>query len=132
MTTYHNLPRLPLVDLTSDYLVYLDRIDAENQSRHRLGASLVNYPTFEEFIEMCAGACFDTDTKTSLRLREFEDFARVLDADAYEEPDMSWILPLHAVGIEADDEELVDAVSVDEPLWVTSHGSFAFTSSSKH
>lgn len=132
MTTYHNLPRRPLVDLTSDYLGYLDGIDAENQSRHRQGVSLVDYPTFEEFIELCAESSFDAEAKTSPRLHKFEDFACILDTDTFEEPDMSWILPHHLLDIETEEDELVGAVSFDEPQWVTSHGSFAFISSSKH
>lgn len=132
MTDHHNLPRLPLVDLTSRYLVHLDGIDAENQFRHRQGDPLMAYPSFEEFVDLCREKAFDLEVKVCAHVHEFESFNRVLEAEYCDDPELKWLLPLHAFGIASEDEETADQGMPDGTMWVTSHGSFPIVSSSKH
>lgn len=131
MTTSSNLPRLPLVDLTSHYLVHLDGIDAENQFRHLQGEPLMSYPSFEEFVDLCREKGSSAGIKECIEALEFDSSYRVLDEDYCDEVDLKWLLPVAAVGIISDDDDYCDG-GAEGSKWVTAHGSFAFVSLSTH
>ncbi|SSC71435.1 unnamed protein product [Ciceribacter sp. T2.26MG-112.2] len=132
MTTYHPLPRLPLVDLSSNYLAYLDGIDAENQERHLQGEPLLDNPSYDEFVELCRENGFRHKAQVSAHVMDFDSFDRVLDEEFSDEPELKWLLPLPSVGAFADEDitAFIDSDEVEE--WISELGTFAFPSSARH
>jgi hypothetical protein len=132
MTTSSNLPRLPLVDLTSHYLVHLDGIDTENQFRHLQGEPLMVYPSFEEFVDLCRENGSDPAAKVCAHVHEFDNSYRVLDADFCDEPDLKWLLPLPSFDAVAEvhTDRLVEADEAEK--WTSEFGNFAFPSKARH
>lgn len=132
MTTCNSLSRRLLTDLSSNYLSFLEEIDEENQERHLHGEPLAPYPSFDEFLDLCREESFDPEAEANAYVHEFDTLHRVLDAEFFDEADLNWIVAMPAFGIACDDEENADPGMSEESVWVTSHGSFAFVSSSKH
>jgi hypothetical protein len=128
MTTTNLRPTRPL-DLSSHYLLYLDAIDAENQSRHLQGEPLMTYPTFEDFLDLCVEEALEAEPRGSKVV--LDSSYQVLDTDPSEEIGLSWFLSLPGFGIASEDEQDVGDLLDSDP-WDTSYGSFMFTSSSKH
>lgn len=131
MSTYHPLPRLPLVDLSNNYLSYLEGIDAENQERHLHGEPLLEYPSYEEFVDLCCENGFRHSVQICVHVIDFDSFGRLLDEEFSDEPDLKWLLPLPSPGSLVDEDATAfDADEAEE--WVSELGTFPFPSSMRH
>lgn len=132
MTNHSHLPRLPLVDLGSNYLSHLEQIDVENQSRHYCGEPLLEYPTFEEFVSDCRDASFAAEPKVCAHVYDFTGFTRIHEPEVWDQTDLNWLLPLPVGGMVDDDGVIARVGAAADASWVTDLGSFAFTSTMKH
>lgn len=128
MSTTYVRPIRPF-DLVSNYLSHLDAIDAENQSRHLRGEPLMDFPTFDDFIDLCVEEVREAESR--MGAVALATTYQVLETETSEEIDLSWYLSLPQFGTASEDEEDAAAV-LESSQWETDYGSFLFTSPSKH
>ncbi len=132
MTNYHSLPRRPFADVSNNYLSYLEGIDQENKERHIHGEPLVDYLSFDEFLDLCREQSFGPVSMEIAEEEEMHGEECLLDAELLDEADPSVIVAMPAFALMCDDEENLDTGVPEGSIWVTSHGSFGFVSSLKH